>query len=65
MIGSKPIALPLGYAPKYFVALLLLVPKVGLEPTLLSKLDFESSASTSFTTRAIRVALHHVAILHH
>ena len=40
-----------------------LVPKVGLEPTHLAILDFESSASTSFTTRAVRIALHHVAYL--
>lgn len=31
-----------------------MVPRVGLEPTLLSELDFESSASTSFTTEAQR-----------
>ena len=36
------------------------MPEVGLEPTLLAELDFESSASTSFTTRAFHVALHHV-----
>ena len=29
-----------------------MVPVVGLEPTLLSKQDFESSASTNFTTPA-------------
>ena len=29
-----------------------LVPKVGLEPTLLSEPDFESGASTNFTTQA-------------
>jgi hypothetical protein len=28
------------------------VPRVGLEPTLLSELDFESSASTNSTTGA-------------
>ncbi len=29
-----------------------MVPRVGLEPTLLSELDFESSASTNSTTGA-------------
>ena|GEM_PF-5172802 len=29
-----------------------MVRAVGIEPTLLSELDFESSASTSFTTPA-------------
>lgn len=29
-----------------------MVPVVGLEPTLLAELDFESSASTNFTTPA-------------
>jgi hypothetical protein len=29
-----------------------MVRVVGLEPTLLSELDFESSASTNFTTPA-------------
>jgi len=29
-----------------------LVPRVGLEPTLLAEPDFESGASTNFTTRA-------------
>jgi hypothetical protein len=29
-----------------------MVPAVGLEPTLLSEQDFESSASTNFTTPA-------------
>jgi hypothetical protein len=28
------------------------VPRVGLEPTLLAEPDFESGASTNFTTRA-------------
>ena len=41
------------------------MPKVGLEPTHLAILDFESSASTSFTTRAVCTALHREAILHH
>lgn len=31
-----------------------LVPKVGIEPTRVAPLDFESSASTSFTTPAER-----------
>ena len=31
---------------------LLLVPRVGIEPTLLSEPDFESGASTNFTTEA-------------
>jgi hypothetical protein len=30
----------------------MLVPGVGIEPTLLSEPDFESGASTNFTTRA-------------
>jgi cysteine synthase B len=30
------------------------VPGVGIEPTLLSEPDFESGASTNFTTRAVR-----------
>jgi hypothetical protein len=34
-----------------------LVRAVGLEPTLLSELDFESSASTNFTTPAARVSI--------
>jgi hypothetical protein len=29
-----------------------MVPRVGIEPTLLSEPDFESGASTSFTTPA-------------
>ena len=29
-----------------------LVPRVGIEPTLLSEPDFESGASTNFTTEA-------------
>lgn len=29
-----------------------MVPEAGLEPALLSKSDFESDASTNFTTRA-------------
>jgi hypothetical protein len=32
-----------------------MVRAVGIEPTLLSELDFESSASTSFTTPAALV----------
>ncbi len=31
-----------------------LVPRVGIEPTLLSEPDFESGASTNFTTEAKR-----------
>ena len=31
----------------------LMVPAVGLEPTCLAAMDFESIASTNFTTRAI------------
>ena len=31
-----------------------LVPRVGIEPTLLSEPDFESGASTNFTTEARR-----------
>ena len=34
-----------------------MVPRVGLEPTLLSELDFESSASTNSTTGACNEAL--------
>ena len=34
-----------------------MVPRVGLEPTLLSELDFESSASTNSTTGACYEAL--------
>jgi hypothetical protein len=34
------------------VAALSVVPGVGIEPTLLSKTDFESVASTNFATRA-------------
>jgi hypothetical protein len=30
-----------------------MVPGVGIEPTLLSEPDFESGASTNFTTRAV------------
>ncbi len=30
----------------------LVVPRVGIEPTLLSEPDFESGASTNFTTEA-------------
>ncbi len=30
------------------------VPRVGIEPTLLSEPDFESGASTNFTTEACR-----------
>ena len=33
--------------------MLLLVPPVGLEPTLLAELDFESSASTNSATGAL------------
>jgi hypothetical protein len=33
------------------------VPEVGLEPTHLAVLDFESSASTNSTTRATRIRL--------
>jgi hypothetical protein len=33
-------------------AALSVVPGVGIEPTLLSKTDFESVASTNFATRA-------------
>ena len=29
-----------------------MVPRVGIEPTLLSEPDFESGASTNFTTEA-------------
>lgn len=29
-----------------------MVPRVGIEPTLLSERDFESRASTNFTTEA-------------
>ena len=37
-------------------ALILLVPEVGIEPTRTkSPLDFESSASTSFTTPALTI----------
>ena len=32
------------------------MPEVGLEPTHLAVLDFESSASTNSTTRAARIA---------
>ena len=35
-----------------FCALRVVVPAVGLEPTLLSEQDFESSVSTNFTTPA-------------
>jgi hypothetical protein len=35
-----------------FSSLKKMVPRVGLEPTLLSELDFESSASTNSTTGA-------------
>jgi hypothetical protein len=34
-----------------------MVPRVGLEPTLLSELDFESSASTNSTTGACTLCL--------
>ena len=40
------------YRLSYKPIVQLLVPKVGLEPTLLAELDFESSASTNFTTQA-------------
>ena len=30
-----------------------LVPRVGIEPTLLAEPDFESGASTNFTTEAL------------
>lgn len=30
-----------------------MVPRVGVEPTRLSSMDFESIASTNFTTRAL------------
>ena len=38
-----------------FKRFLYLVPRVGLEPTHLSAGDFESPASTNFTTRAVFV----------
>ncbi len=31
----------------------MLVPRVGIEPTLLAEPDFESGASTNFTTEAL------------
>lgn len=34
-----------------------MVPLVGLEPTRVSPLDFESSASTNFATGAHRIAI--------
>lgn len=34
-----------------------MVPVVGLEPTLLAEQDFESSASTNFTTPARRLRI--------
>lgn len=34
-----------------------MVPEAGLEPALLSKTDFESVASTNFTTRALSLIL--------
>jgi hypothetical protein len=34
-----------------------MVPLVGLEPTRVSPLDFESSASTNFATGAHRVTI--------
>lgn len=36
----------------------LLVPRVGIEPTLLSEPDFESGASTNFTTEARIYIIH-------
>ena len=44
-------------------ALILLVPEVGIEPTRTkSPLDFESSASTNFTTPAITLILYYKEI---
>ena len=44
--------------------LILLVPEVGIEPTRTkSPLDFESSASTNFTTPAVTSVMHYREIL--
>ena len=49
-IGEKKKAGSLWKLPALF-----LVPGAGIEPALLSEGDFESPASTNFTTRAVFV----------
>jgi hypothetical protein len=48
-------------AKEPFSSLKKMVPRVGLEPTLLSELDFESSASTNSTTGARSQASEHMS----
>ena len=40
-----------------------LVPRVGIEPTLLAEPDFESGASTNFTTEALTEFYQNSALL--
>ena len=40
-----------------------LVPRVGIEPTLLAEPDFESGASTNFTTEALAEFYQNSALL--
>jgi len=39
------------------------VPRVGIEPTLLAEPDFESGASTNFTTEALTEFYQNSALL--
>lgn len=41
------------------------VPRAGLEPALLAEPDFESGASTNFTTRAFSVKTESIAQARH
>ena len=48
----------IGNQEQYKTAHLKVVPRVGIEPTLLSEPDFESGASTNFTTEALSLIIH-------